>query len=99
MGEVWVETVQLDSSGGRQIKPTARMNALLNDRRADIESAVREASTIVQDAAATVESKSDWRINRLEAKFALVLTAEAGVILSRASAEAAFEITITIDRK
>jgi len=31
-------------------------------------------------------------------KFGLVLTAEAGVVLSRASAEASFEVTLTIER-
>jgi Trypsin-co-occurring domain 1 len=97
--KVLVETVELSSSGTRQIGVRSRTSALLQDRRADIEAAVSEASAIVQDSAAKVEDKGDWRIGSIEARFGLTLAAEAGVILSRASAEASFEITITIERR
>jgi Trypsin-co-occurring domain 1 len=95
--EVLVETVRLDSSGSRQIGSKSRTTALLRDRRAEIEAAVREASTIVQNSA-DAPSKDGWGVTKLEAKFGLTLAAEAGVVLSRASAEASFEITITIQR-
>ena len=95
---VLVETVQFDSSGTRQIAPRTRTTSLLRDRRDDIEAAVSEASTIVQDSVANVEDKNGWRLKTIEAKFSLTLAAEAGVILSKASAEASFEITLTIER-
>jgi len=95
---VRVETVPLDSSGTRQIGAKSRATALLRDRRDDIEAAVSEASTIVQDSVAKVDDKEGWRVKRVEAKFGLTLAAEAGVILSRASAEASFEVTVTIER-
>ncbi len=95
---VRVETVELDSAGARQIGPRTRATALLRDRRDDIEAAVGEASTIVQESVSKVEDKGGWRVKSLEAKFGLTLTAEAGVIVSRASAEASFEVTITIER-
>lgn len=98
MPDVRVETVQLDSSGTRQIGPRTRTTSLLRDRRDDIEAAVREAATIVQDSVDKVDDKAGWCIKTIEAKFGLTLAAEAGVILSRASAEASFEITVTIDR-
>jgi Trypsin-co-occurring domain 1 len=95
---VLVETVQVDSADNRQIATRTRATSLLQDRRGDIEAAVREASAIVQDSIADVEDRDGWRLKSIEAKFGLVLTAEAGVILTRASAEASFEVTVTIER-
>ena len=93
-----VETVEIDSSGTRQIKQRTRTTALLRERAGDIDSAIQEASSIVQESVAKAEGKGDWRMRSVEVKFGLVLTAEAGVILSRASAEASFEVTLTIER-
>ena len=96
---VRVETVELDSSGSRQIKPRIHTTALLRDRAGDIESAVQEASAIIQDSVTKVQDKQGWRTKSVEVKFGLVLSAEAGVVLSRASAEASFEVTLTIERE
>lgn len=96
--KVLVETVQFDSSGGRQIASRTRTTALLQDRRADIEAAVSEATAIIQDSAAKTEITSAWQVKSIEAKFGLTLAAEAGVILSRMSAEASIEVTVTIER-
>ena len=96
---VRVETIELDSSGARQIKPRGRTTALLRDRADDIEAAVQEASAIVQESVAKVHDKDGWQTKSVEVKFGLVLTAEAGVVLSRASAEASFEVTLTIERR
>ncbi len=96
--KVLVETVQIDSSGGRQIGPRTRTTALLQDRHADIEAAVSEATAIIQDSAAKVKDDAAWQVKTIEAKFGLTLAAEAGVILSRMSAEASIEITVTIER-
>lgn len=95
---VRVETVEWDASGSRQIRQRGRTTALLRDRASDIESAVQEASAIVQESVAKVQDKDGWQTKSVEVKFGLVLTAEAGVVLSRASAEASFEVTLTIER-
>lgn len=95
---VRVETVELDAAGTRQIGPRHRTSALLKDRREDIEAAVSEACGIVQDSVAKVSEHRGWHVSSLEAKFGLTLGAEAGVIVSKASAEASFEVTITIER-
>jgi hypothetical protein len=95
---VRVETVELDAAGTRQISSRHRTTAMLRDRRGDIEAAVREACEIVQESAAKIDERHGWRVGSLEAKFGLTLAAEAGVIVSRASAEAAFEVTVTIER-
>jgi hypothetical protein len=95
---VRVETVSVDAAGNRQISGKSRTTALLHDRRDDVEAAVRETSVILQDSVAKIADSDGWKIKTLEAKFGLTLTAEAGVVLSRASAEASFEVTITIER-
>jgi Trypsin-co-occurring domain 1 len=96
---VRVETVEFDASETRQIKQRGRTTALLRDRADDIEAAVQEASEIVQESVAKVREKNGWHTKSVEVKFGLVLTAEAGVVLSRASAEASFEVTLTIERE
>lgn len=95
---VRVETVELDAAGTRQISPRHRTTAALQERRGDIEAAVSEACRIVQESVAKVDAQHGWRVSTLEAKFGLTLAAEAGVIVSRASAEASFEVTVTIER-
>lgn len=96
-GNVRIETVRVDSST-RQIGPASRTTALLQDRRSDIESAIVETTSIVQDSVANIESHQDWKVRRLEAKFGLTLAAEAGVLISRASAEASLEVRIVVER-
>lgn len=98
VANVRVETVELDSSGTRQIKQRGHTTALLRDRADDIQAAVQEAAAIVGESVSKVEDKGGWRMNSVEVKFGLVLTAEAGVVLSRASAEASFEVKLTIER-
>jgi hypothetical protein len=95
---VRVETVELDSAGTRQIGSRHRTTALLQDRRGDVEAAVREACEVVQDSVTKVDTREGWRVSSVEAKFGLILSAEAGVIVSRATAEASFEVTVTIER-
>lgn len=96
--DVRIETVELDDSGTRQIRSRHRTTARLQERRDEIDAAVREACEIVQASAAKVDARQGWGVSTLEAKFGLVLAAEAGVILSRASAEASLEIKVTIER-
>lgn len=97
---VLVEVVELDGQGARQIGPRKRATELLRDRSTDIEEAVREASAIAQRCVAQAgENKGGWTITTLQATFGLTLTAEAGVILSKASAEASFEVSLTVERK
>lgn len=95
---VRVETIELDSAGTRQISSRRHTTTLLQERRADIEAAVREACDIIQDSAAKVDAQDGWHVRNIEATFGLTLAAEAGVILSKASAEASFEVKVTIER-
>lgn len=95
---ILVDVVEVDQAGYRQISPTDRLTAQLSERRAEIEGAVALAADIVQNSVTATEEKGGFHVKEIEAKFGITLTAEAGVILSKMSAEATFEVTITVSR-
>lgn len=96
---VRVETMDLDAGGGgRQIGRRDRTTAPLADRGAEIEAAIVEASAIAQRSLAEVPARDGWRVSTMEVSFGLTLAAEAGVVVSKASAEASFQVTLTIER-
>ncbi|GHI86564.1 MULTISPECIES: CU044_2847 family protein [Streptomyces] len=98
MPEVRVETVAVDASGSRQIASRTRTSAALGERAEELEQAIVEASTIAQQSLARVPRHNGWQVSGMEVTFGLTLAAEAGVILSKASAEASFEVTLTVER-
>ncbi|EPH44989.1 CU044_2847 family protein [Streptomyces aurantiacus] len=98
MTHVRVETVALDAAGSRQIANRTRTTSPLEGRAAELEEAIVQASAIAQESLAQVPARDGWRIAGMEVTFGLTLTAEAGVILSKASAEASFEVTLTVER-
>lgn len=57
-----------------------------------------QASALAQDSLARVPERGGWSVRSAEVTFGLTLAAEAGVILSKASAEASFEVTLTVER-
>ncbi|MFW6724506.1 CU044_2847 family protein [Streptomyces sp. MAR4 CNY-716] len=96
---VRVETVELDAGGGgRRIGRRSGTTAALADRGPEIEAAIVQASAIAQQSLARVPDRDGWRVSTMEVSFGLTLAAEAGVVLSKASAEASFEVTLTIER-
>jgi hypothetical protein len=95
---VRVETVELDSQGSRQIRTRNRGTASLQERSAELEEAIVSASGVAQSSLARLQDRDGWRVSSLEVTFGLTLAAEAGVILSKASAEASFEVVITVER-
>ncbi|WP_030264819.1 CU044_2847 family protein [Streptomyces violens] len=96
--EVRVETVPLDAQGSRQIGSRQRASVPLGDRADEVREAIVQASDIAQRALAEVPQRDGWKVAGMEVVFGLTLAAEAGVILSKASAEASFEITLTVER-
>lgn len=96
--EVRVETVALDAAGSRQIGTRTRASELLSERAAELQEAVLQASAIAQQSLSRVPQRDGWRVSSAQVVFGLTLGAEAGVILSKASAEASFEVTLTVER-
>lgn len=95
---VRVETVELNGHGARQISSRVRQSASLADRSDELQAAIVQASVIAQDSLAQVPQCNGWSVRSMEVTFGITLAAEAGVILSKASAEASFEVTVTVER-
>jgi len=96
---VRVEVVELDDAGARQIRARERATELLRDRADDIRIAIQEAAEVALSALGSMEDQAGWRMTTLETVFGLTLAAEAGVIVGKASTEASFEVTLTIERQ
>lgn len=84
---------------GRAIGWGSTKAATLQDRLADVREAVISGSQAVADSLPDVPSAEGWRLGEVSASFGICLTAEAGVILTKASAAATFEITVTFQRR
>lgn len=94
---VRVEVAELDA-GGPQISDGQRATELLRARAHDIRCAIREASEIAMQSLDATADEGDWCVKSLVATFGLTLTAETGVIVTKASAGASFAVTLTVER-
>ncbi len=98
MGEPRIEIVtELPSGIGRSIAERERLTEQIERRADDIRAAIRAATEIVADAAPA--PNGPFQLSTIEVTFGITLTAEAGVIVSKASAEASLEVTISIERE
>lgn len=95
---VRVETTELDSAGRRQIAPRTRATALLTERRDQIQQAITDAIDVVRAPLTADHDTNGWHVSEVTATFGITLTAEAGVIITRAAAEASFEVVLTLQR-
>ncbi|MEU3742476.1 CU044_2847 family protein [Streptomyces sp. NPDC032198] len=95
--EIRVETVTVEA-GTRQISNRVRTSAALHERAAELEEAITQAASIAQDSLSQVPQRNGWQVASMEVTFGLTLAAEAGVLLSKASAEASFEVSLTVER-
>ena len=87
--------VQVVPVGGRrEITWGSSTAEALRNRMEDIRLAIAEGARAIADSLEELPSAKDWQLGEVSAKFGLTLTAQAGVILSNASAGATFEVTI-----
>jgi len=91
--KVLVQVVRLQR--GREIGWGSNVAEQLENRLADIRHAIAVGAKAVADSLAGLPGAEGWKLGEVEASFGVTLTAEAGVILSKASAEATFEVTVT----
>jgi hypothetical protein len=81
---------------GREVGWGSNLTDALEDRLADVREAVRQSATAVADGLVDLPAGPEgWRLQELTATFGIALTAEAGVILTRASAATTFEVAVT----
>ncbi|MEU8663820.1 CU044_2847 family protein [Actinoplanes philippinensis] len=95
-GSVVVQVV--DVADGREISWNNGLVERLKDRAADVRSAIVAGAQAINADVNELPTADGWRIKELSATFGITLSAEAGVVLSRASAESTFEVTVTIER-
>ena len=83
---------------GRQISSRSDPAASLLSRRADIERGIAAGTEVISGSISKIESPGGWDLDSVEAKFGITLGAEGSIIVSKASLEASFEITVTYRR-
>ena len=93
---VYVQVVPVEA--GREIGWGSNLVQQLEERRESIKEAIVAGSSTVAESLAQLRPPTNWEIKEVGASFGITLTAEAGVILSKASAEATFEVTVTFAR-
>ncbi|UIX33242.1 CU044_2847 family protein [Streptomyces sp. GQFP] len=93
---VLVQVASLD--GNRQIRSNTALPEALSGRVDDIRAAMRVGGESVLAGADALPADEKWRLSELSAKFGITLTAEAGVIVSKATAGCTFEVTLTFQR-
>jgi hypothetical protein len=82
----------------REIGWGSNLAAALEDRLADVREAVVSGARAVADSLPGLPAAEGWRLGEVSGSFGICLTAEGGVILTKASAAATFEVTVTFQR-
>ena len=95
--KVLVQVVPVDEER-QQIGWGESTTEQLRNRLEDIRSAISEGAKAVADSLEGLPGARGWRLGEVSAKFGVTLTAQAGVILSSASAGATFEVTVLFKR-
>lgn len=90
--------VELDDRGNREISERSHLTVQLAERSAEVQNAITEAAGIAQDSLQNLPERQGWQVSGLEITFGVTLAVEAGVIISKASGEASFEVTMSIER-
>jgi hypothetical protein len=96
--QVWVQVVDVDMATDREITFGKNLTEGLENRQDDIRDAIEAGSEMVAKSLGSLPSPEGWRLGEVSASFGITLTAEAGVIVSKASAGATFEVTVTFTR-
>ena len=95
-GVVLVQVVPVQ--GGRQIAWGGNQAEALADRLGDVKAAIGAGARAVANSLSTLPTAQGWKLDEVTGSFGLSLTAEAGVILTKASLETTFEVTVTFKR-
>jgi hypothetical protein len=94
--QVYVQVIELEP--GREIGWGSSVAQQLRARVGDIEGGIVAASETIAASLGSLASVEGWELNEVSASFGVTLTAEAGVILTAASAGASFEVSLCFKR-
>ena len=95
---VWVQVIDMDVAADREITFGRNLAEALSDRVDDVRDAIRAGSESVAQSLTSLASPEGWRLGEVSASFGITLTGEAGVIVSKASAGATFEVSVKFTR-
>lgn len=97
-GPILVQVVPA-TQPGREIGWRSPAVADQLDRRLDdIKAAVATGTRAVGDSLPTLPEAAGWEVKEVSASFGITLTAEAGALITKASAGATFEVSVTFQR-
>src|SRR4051812_14727776 len=98
-GAVLVQVVAERPQDGREIAWGAPNVAESLDRRlGDIRLAITSGAAALAESLPGLPAAEGWELGEVSASFGVTLTAEAGALITKASAEATFEVTISFQR-
>src|SRR5947209_1333554 len=97
--QVWVQVVDVNVATDREITFGKSLAEGLSDRQDDIRGAIEAGSKTLATSLESLPSPEGWKLGEVSASFGITLTAEAGVILSKASAGATFEVSVKFTRQ
>jgi hypothetical protein len=83
------------AAAGREIGWGTNVAERLESRLDDIRRAIASGATAVAESLGSLPGASGWQLDNVSASFGVTLTAEAGALLSKASAGATFDVTVT----
>ena len=84
---------------GREIANISQLAEQVRNRVDDIRQAIVAGAQTIASTLGELDSPHGWILDEVSASFGLTLAAEAGVILSKASAGAAFDVTVKFQRE
>jgi hypothetical protein len=94
--EILVKVV--DIRDGREIAWGGGATERLVERAADVQHAVAEGVRAVSSGLHDLATAEGWQIDEVKASFGVGLVAETGVVLTKVSGEATFEVAVTFRR-
>jgi hypothetical protein len=97
-GEVLVQVVPVARDKARIRFGEPNVADALDDRIDDIRRAVSTGTAAIGDSLAKLASPDGWSIGEVSAAFGIALTAEAGVLITKASVGATFDVTVKFSR-
>lgn len=87
--------VEVIATSDRQIRNKPKINEALADRQGEILAALAQTQALLQSVQ-TSQVNGGPRVSEIQASFGISLKAEAGVFVGKASAEATFDIQMTV---
>lgn len=88
----------IDLADGREIAWGGGMTERLKGRVDEVRQAVAEGVAAIASGLAALPKVEGWQAQEVSASFGIGIVAETGIVLTKASGEATFEVSVTYRR-